>query len=209
MDLGSVLTFVLASLILLVLPGPGVLYVVTRTLTDGLATGLVSALGLATGVLAHVVAAAVGVSALLLASAHAFALLKLIGAAYLIYLGIRTLLSKGSSGEAKPAESVSRSRAFVDGIIVSVFNPKIAVFFVAYIPQFINPDHGSVAMQFVMLGVLYAALAVCTDGAYALIAARLRRQFGARFFQGQAPRLLGGSVFVLLGASLALAEKRN
>ena len=110
---------------------------------------------------------------------------------------------------------VQNWRSFVPAIfafllgLLCIRMPAIAVFFVAYIPQFIHPDHGSVAMQFVMLGVLYAALAVCTDGAYALIAARLRRQFGARFFQGQAPRLLGGSVFVLLGASLALAEKRN
>jgi len=157
--------FVAAALVVLVTPGPGVLYVIARTTEQGHAAGLASVLGLATGALVHVIAAAVGLSAILLASATAFGVVKMLGAAYLIYLGIRTLLKRTATGEITDVPRASLGRLFADGVVVSLFNPKIAVFFLAFLPQFVDPVAGPVAAQIMLLGLIYCGLAVITDGA--------------------------------------------
>ena len=200
--------FIAASLVVLVLPGPGVLYVVARSLAQGRRAGLVSALGLAVGVFAHVAAAAVGLSALLLASANAFEAVRLLGAGYLVYLGITALRARpriAAPGAGVPPPLPLR-RLFRDGVVVSVLNPKIAAFFVAFLPQFVDASLGAVPLQILVLGALYAALALVTDGGYALLAGGLRARVG-RWACGPWPDRLGGGVMVGLGTHMALAGR--
>ncbi len=136
--------FVAAALVVLLIPGPGVLYVVARSVSQGLPAGLASALGLSAGALVHVVAAAGGLSALLLASATAFEIVKLLGAGYLIYLGLRTLFARAPLPGLQAPSPLPVRRLFFDGVIVSVLNPKIAVFFLAFLPQFVDPSAGPI-----------------------------------------------------------------
>ena len=204
----SLLGFTIAALIVLLIPGPGVLYVVTRSLSQGQRAGLVSVLGLSLGALAHVAAATLGLSALLLASATAFDVVKMLGASYLIYLGIRAIFAKPVSAAIGATTPRSFQRLFVDGVIVSVLNPKIAMFFLAFLPQFVEPNRGPVPAQVLFLGVLYVALAIVTDGAYALLAARLRRFLGTRVAQGPLPQYASGVVYLGLGVSTALTDRR-
>lgn len=200
--------FIAASLLVLLIPGPGVLYVVARSLAQGQRAGMVSVLGLATGALAQVIAAALGVSALLLASASAFGVVKLLGAGYLIYLGLNALLSPCPSQVVGDLTPHSLYRLFRDGVVVSLLNPKIAVFFLAFLPQFVDPERGPVAPQILFLGILYVCLALFTDGAYALLAGRLRGWLGKRFIRGPAPQYASGVVYLGLGVATALAERR-
>ena len=133
----SLVGFVLASLVVLLIPGPGVLYTVARSLSQGQRAGLVSVLGLSAGALVHVAAATIGLSAILLTSATAFGIVKALGAAYLIYLGICALLARDATADVGAPEPRLLSRLFTDGVVVSVLNPKIAVFFLAFLPQFV------------------------------------------------------------------------
>ena len=205
---GSLLAFVAAALVVLVIPGPGVLYVVARSLSQGQRAGLVSVLGLSLGALVHVGAATLGLSAILLTSATAFGVVKMLGAGYLIYLGIQTLSSRASATDVDVSTPRSLRRLFKDGVVVSVLNPKIAVFFLAFLPQFVVPSRGPVAHQVLFLGLLYVGLALCTDSAYAVLSGRLRRWLGSRVVQGPWPRYASGVVYLGLGVSTALAERR-
>ena len=206
-DVTTLLGFVAASLVVLLTPGPGVLYVVARSVAQGTRIGLVSVLGLSAGALVHVAAATLGLSAILLTSATAFGIVKAVGAGYLIYLGLRTLFARQSSDEAAPSAATPLHRPFRDGVIVSLFNPKIAVFFLAFLPQFVDPSRGPVPQQILLLGLLYVALAVITDGAYALLAGSLRQWLGSRVMQGRLPRALTGSLYIGLGVKAALTER--
>lgn len=208
MDDARLLTFTLAALVVLVVPGPGVLYVVTRSLTQGLAAGLVSVLGLAAGAFVQVLAATAGLSAILLASATAFGVVKMLGAIYLVYLGLRTIFARTSAAEISVPNADTLRRIFADGVVVSVLNPKIAVFFLAFLPQFISLERGPLSSQFFFLGLLYVGLAICTDGAYAVFASRLRDFLDRRFMLGPVPRFTSGFVYLGLGASLALADRK-
>ena len=191
-DLSSLIGFVAAALVVLITPGPGVLYVVARSLSQGQRAGLVSVLGLSSGALVHVAAATLGLSAILLASAAAFTIVKLLGAGYLIYLGIRTLLARHPVAHVDTTPPRSLYRLFVDGFVVSVLNPKIAVFFLAFLPQFVQPAAGPVARQVMVLGLIYVGLALVTDGTYALVAGRARHWMRGRFVQGRAPAIRDG-----------------
>lgn len=200
--------FIIASLVVLVLPGPGVLYVVARSVSQGRRAGLASVVGLSLGALVHVIAAAAGLSALLLTSATAFGIVKMLGAGYLIYLGARTLLSKNSPNNLQDTGPLTRHRLVLDGIVVSLFNPKIAIFFMAFLPQFVDPAFGSIAVQILFLGLIYVGLAFLTDGTYALLAASLRQRLGRRFFKGSVPRYIIGSLYIGLGVNAALLGRR-
>lgn len=203
-----ILAFVGASLVVLVMPGPGVFYVVARSVAQGRRAGLVSALGLSAGALAHVLAATVGLSAILLTSATAFGFVKALGAGYLIYLGLKALLSRNAVAPGlETSDAVPASRLFADGVIVSLFNPKIAVFFLAFLPQFVDPGQASATQQILLLGLLYAVLAVLTDGSYALLAGSVRHWFRGRIMRGPLPRYLSGGVYLGLGVQAALAER--
>jgi len=208
MDNTLLITFILAALVVLVIPGPGVIYVITRSLTQGLPAGLISVLGLAAGAFVHVIAATVGLSAILLASATAFGIIKFLGALYLIYLGLRAIFARPPPSNISTPKADSSQRIFVDGVVVSVLNPKIAVFFLAFLPQFISSDQGPIAQQFVFLGLLYVGLAICTDGAYALFASSLRNFLNKSLMLGPMPRFVSGFVYLGLGASLAFTDRK-
>lgn len=196
--------FIAAALVVLLIPGPGVLYVVARSLGQGYRAGLASAVGLSAGALAHVAAATVGLSAILLTSATAFGIVKILGAGYLIYLGIRTLFGARTTANVEPPAPVSLHRLVTDGVIVSLFNPKIAIFFLAFLPQFVDASAGPIPQQVLLLGLIYCGLALVTDGTYAVLAGSLRHWLVTRFMQGPLLRYLSGSLYIGLGLGAAL-----
>lgn len=205
--LDSIVAFAIASLALLVIPGPAVLYVINRSIADGRSTALAAVAGLEIGNFMHVIAATVGLSAVIAASATAFGVVKWIGAGYLIYIGLRTLSRKPASFNQEQ-KSLSRRKSFTQGIVVNTFNPKVALFFLSFLPQFIDTEKGSAALQSLILGSLFVAIGLCTDGLYAFLASALRstllRGKSLPFVQ----RYVAGSVFVLLGA-IAASTKRT
>ncbi len=170
-DLASLGLFVAAALVLLITPGPAVLYIVARSIDQGRRAGLVSMLGVHAGTLVHVAAAAAGLSALLAASAMAFSVAKYLGAAYLVFLGVRRLLDRTTSVTSRRPERRHLRRAFLDGVVVNVLNPKTALFFLAFLPQFVMTARGDVGAQILGLGLLFVGLGVITDGLYAVGAA--------------------------------------
>ena len=165
--------FLAAAALIALSPGPGIFYVMARTLADGRAVGLASSLGTGIGGLAHVAAGAVGVSALMMASAEAFTVLKLAGAIYLVWLGIKTIRDAGA-GVSVNAGNVTAWRALRDGIAVEAFNPKTAAFFLAFLPQFVDPAIGPVWLQFLALGLVSVILNTTVDVIVVLMAARAR-----------------------------------
>lgn len=204
----SLAGFIAAALVVLVIPGPAVLYILATSLGQGRRAGLVSVLGLSAGALVHVAAATVGLSAILLASATAFTAVKLAGAAYLIYLGVKSLLTPPrKSGVAAPPRRALR-RIFADGVLVSILNPKIAVFFLAFLPQFVQPGSGPVPAQVLFLGLLYVGLALLTDGTYAMLAGYLRHWLSGRVPGGPVPRYASGVLYIGLGIGTALTGRR-
>jgi len=199
--------FAAAALALIVVPGPAVLYIVAQSIDRGRLAGIVSALGVAVGGLVHVTAAAVGLSALVVSSATAFTVVKLAGAAYLIGLGVVTLVRRSAAERVGVPQERRLRRAFGQGIVVNVLNPKTALFFLAFLPQFVDPDRGAVAVQILALGLLFVVLAVISDAVWALVAGtashRLRRS--PRFHAAR--RYVSGTVFVGLGALTAVAKR--
>ncbi len=201
----TVRLFVVAALALLVLPGPAVLYITTRSLAHGRRAGLVSVAGIQLGSLAHVLAATLGVSALLMTSAAAFSLVKYAGAAYLVYLGLRALRTHAEDGGLSGAPPRTLSQLFAQGVLVNVLNPKTALFFFAFLPQFVDPARGAAAGQIFRLGLLFVALACCTDSAYALLASTLGGWLRRSSRFEQARRYVTGIVFIGLGLTAAVA----
>jgi threonine/homoserine/homoserine lactone efflux protein len=197
--------FVGAALLLLVVPGPSVLYVVTQSVSHGRRAGIASVAGITTGTLVHIAAATVGLSALLASSAVAFDVVKYLGAAYLIVVGLRRLLGLERAPEERARPTRDLGRLYRQGIVVNTLNPKTALFFLAFLPQFVDPSHGAAWAQILALGLLFAALGFCSDGVWAVVAGtlgdRLRRS--RRFPSVQ--RYVSGSVFVGLGAVAALS----
>jgi threonine/homoserine/homoserine lactone efflux protein len=204
----SLLAFIAAALVVLLTPGPGVIYVVTLSLTQGRRAGLLSVLGLSAGALIQVAAAAVGLSVILLASSAMFSIVKWLGGGYLIYLGVRALTA-ADRPETVLATARSDGRVFIDGVVVSVFNPKIAMFFLAFLPQFVDASRTSVPQQILMLGCLYVALAIVTDGMYALFASSLRPVLRGRVMGSRVPRYASGAVYIGLGITALLSERRK
>jgi threonine/homoserine/homoserine lactone efflux protein len=196
--------FVGAALLLLVVPGPSVLYIVTQSVSHGRRAGIVSVAGITTGTLVHIAAATVGLSALLASSAVAFDVVKYLGAAYLIAVGIRRLVGweRGAGPQTRDARDLGR--LYRQGIVVNTLNPKTALFFLAFLPQFVDPGRGTPWLQILALGLLFAALGFFSDGVWALVAGTLgERLRGSRRFPA-VQRYVSGSVFVGLGAVTAL-----
>jgi threonine/homoserine/homoserine lactone efflux protein len=198
--------FVVASVALLLTPGPAVLYIIARSVEQGRAAGLVSVLGIHLGTIVHIIAAAVGLSALIVSSALAFAIVKYVGAAYLIWIGIRALTADDPEAPVEPAEPLHR--VFRDGFVVNLFNPKTAIFFLAFLPQFVDPARGALHGQILVLGLTFMSLGIMSDGLFALVAGaagdflRLNRRF-ARF-----QRWFTGTSFIGLGVTAALASRK-
>jgi threonine/homoserine/homoserine lactone efflux protein len=202
----TIALFSLAAVALAVVPGPAVAYIVTQSVDKGRRAGLVSALGVASGGIVHVAAAIVGFSALIASSATAFTAVKLVGAAYLIIVGIRRILGHDDeeTTEAAPADL---RRLYRQGAVVNVLNPKTALFFLAFLPQFVDPDRGSVTLQIAVLGLLFAAIALVSDATYALLADALAGRIRRTGTGARIRRYLTGGIFIALGVSAAAARR--
>jgi threonine/homoserine/homoserine lactone efflux protein len=206
-SLHDFLLFLLAATAISLTPGPGLLYVAARTLAAGRGEGLASTLGLALGGQVHVLGGALGVSALLVASAEAFTVFKLLGAAYLVWLGWRTWRTARVVETLAAPAPVGRRRAFRDGILVEALNPKTAAFFLAFIPQFVDPAAGPAFWQFLLLGTVTVVLNGLSDLAMILLADRVAGAVRRR------PRVLvrirrgSAAIFCALGLGLALARR--
>ncbi|GII61487.1 RhtB family transporter [Sphaerisporangium krabiense] len=197
--------FAAAALALLLVPGPAVVYIVTRSVAQGRSAGLVSVAGVHTGSAVHVVAAALGLSALLAASATAFTLVKYLGAAYLVWLGLRKLLSRPGGEAERVTRPASRPRLFTEGFVVNVLNPKTAIFFLAFLPQFADPARGPVAAQIALLGAIWIVLGMASDGTYALLSAALAGRLRRSATATRRLDVASGLVYLGLGAVAALA----
>ena len=204
-DPGTLAVFAAAAIALLVIPGPAVLYIVTQSIEHGRTAGLVSMLGIQTGGLVHVLAAALGVSALLMRSATAFEIVKFAGAGYLIFLGLRKLFSRERFETTSERPPRRLDRLYRQGIVVNVLNPKTALFFLAFLPQFVDSTRGAAWAQILLLGLLFAVLAIISDGMYALAAGTASDWLrgNPRFLRAE--RWISGTVLVGLGLTAALS----
>lgn len=202
--------FIAAAAFLVVMPGPNTLYIMTRSLQQGVVAGIVSSLGVLVGTMLHVTAAAFGLSALLLSSAPAFTIVKYAGAAYLIYLGLRTLLTRENiSAETEPVPEKSLSGIFYQGIMVNALNPKTALFIAAFLPQFIDVGRGSIAAQIFFLGAILMCIGTLSDLTYALLAGRCGKWLRRKFLLQRAPRYFAGCVYLGLGLATALTGMKR
>ena len=204
-DLNSLISFAVASVALLVIPGPAVIYIVNRSVADGRQIGIAAVVGLELGTFMHVLAATVGLSAILATSENAFNVVKYFGASYLVLIGLRTLTRKPEAISTS-ASSMTQSQAFRQGFIINMLNPKIALFFLSFLPQFIDPNISSNARQSLIVGSVFVLCGFVIDGIYALTASSLREVL----VKGKAlpfiQQYVAGVVFVLLGAAAALAK---
>ncbi len=205
----SLLLFVTGAAILLVIPGPAVFYIVSRSVGHGRAAGLVSAMGIAAGTLFHLAAATLGLSALLASSALAFQFVKYLGAAYLVYLGIRVLRSdvtlalEAANGERQLAH------IFGHGVLVNLLNPKTALFFLAFLPQFLEPARGHATLQIFQLGVLFALMGWCSDSMWALLAGTVAERIRVSVRLRRTQRNLSGGALIALGLATAFSGVRS
>lgn len=206
MDLSNLALFLLAATAIAISPGPGIFYVAARTLAGGRGEGLASSVGTGLGGLVHVAAGAAGVSAVVLASAEAFAFLKIAGALYLVGLGIKTFRDSRLAPDLR-VEATGSRRAFREGIVVEALNPKTAAFFLAFLPQFVDPAAGPVWLQFLALGLISVVLNTAADVVVALMAARARSAALARPTLLQRLRQASGLLIAGLGLSLFFARR--
>lgn len=201
--------FMGAALALLLIPGPAVLYITARSASQGRLAGLVSVLAIETANFLQAVAAALGLSAILLSSALAFNVVKYLGAAYLIFLGIRKLLTSDNGLEEEDVKQESLSRIYWQGFAVNILNPKTALFFFAFLPQFVDPTKGNVTAQTLLLGAIFVGMAIITDSMYALLTSSLAQKLtgNRKFRKGQ--RYFAGLVYVGLGITTALTGAKK
>ncbi|MDQ6662694.1 MAG: LysE family translocator [Chloroflexota bacterium] len=206
----TIALFLGAGLGLVIIPGPNIVYIVTRSVDQGRRAGLFSALGVETATLVHVTAAALGLSALLLSSALAFTIVKYVGAAYLIFLGLRTLLSREPDHQEVVVEPKPLSRIYVQGVVVNLLNPKTALFFLAFLPQFVDPTRGAIPEQILFFGILLNVLGLCNDILYALLADKVSQWLKGTAQFRRVQRYVTGSIYLALGVTTALigSEKK-
>lgn len=198
-SLSTLPVFIAASIVLLVIPGPAVLFIVARSSSQGRRAGLVSVLGVHTASIVHVLAAVAGLSAVVVASSVAFTAVKLVGGLYLIVLGVKSLRSARRSVDVAAPTVRPVKRLFAEAFVVSLLNPKVALFFLAFLPQFVQRGHGPIWTQTLALGVIYIFLGLCSDSMYALIGARLGVRFSGRSARLRASRYAEGGILVGLG----------
>jgi len=203
----QLMIFLVAATALAVTPGPGMLYVAARSISGGRAEGLASSFGTALGGLVHVIGGAIGVTAILMASANIFTALKLVGAIYLVWLGIRTWRQAGFDLSNIEVKAAGCRRAFVEGIFVEMFNPKTAAFFLAFVTQFVDPARGNVAVQFIILGAISVTLNTTPDIVIAVFAGRIRRGLLSRPRWMKRAQRASGALMCSLGVALAFARR--
>jgi len=205
----SLILFVSGAVVLLIIPGPAVMYVVSRSIGQGRSAGLVSAMGIVVGTLFHVAAATLGLSALLASSVAAFQSVKYLGAAYLVYLGLRTLRT-GDTEFLEAATGERRlMRLFAQGVLVNLLNPKTALFFLAFLPQFVEPSRGHATLQIFELGVLFAIMGWCSDSIWALAAGSAADLFRRNVRLRRAQRNVSGGALIALGLASAFSGSRT
>jgi threonine/homoserine/homoserine lactone efflux protein len=207
----TLLVFALAASVLVAIPGPNHIYIVTRSIAQGRRIGLASAFGVETGTLVHISAATVGLSALVASSAVAFDTLRYAGAVYLAYLGIRALLRDDAIELDGGAAPPSARRAYLDGVLVNVLNPKVALFFLAFLPQFVDPARGATSTQILVLGLVVFAIATTSDVVYALAAGALGGWLRSRPAFVRVQRYLTGCIYLGLAAAATFvpSERRR
>jgi threonine/homoserine/homoserine lactone efflux protein len=209
-DAHTYVLFVAAALALLLVPGPAVVYVVAPSLSGGRLTGLVSVLGIELGTLTHVVFAAAGLSAIVASSVVAFSVVKWLGAAYLVWIGLRQIFGRGEENDTEELSYVGDNhlRVFYQSVLVQILNPKVALFFLAFLPQFVDPSRGAAWTQIVVLGATLAFLGLFTDGLYALLGGVaggwIRKRGGSLRRPG---RYVTGGIYIALGAVAAVSGK--
>jgi threonine/homoserine/homoserine lactone efflux protein len=209
-SLSTLPVFVAASIVLLVIPGPAVLFIVARSGSQGRRAGLVSVLGVHTASIVHVLAAVAGLSAVVVASSIAFTAVKVVGGLYLIVLGVKSLRSARRSAEVVTPTVRPVRRLFAEAFVVSLLNPKVALFFLAFLPQFVQRGRGPIWTQTLVLGAIYILLGLCSDSVYATIGARLGTRLSGRAAQLRAARYAEGGILVGLGVlTLALPHRRT
>lgn len=201
--------FIVAALALLLVPGPAVLYITARSTSQGRKAGLVSVLAIETANFTQAVAVALGLSAILYSSALAFNVVKYLGAAYLIYLGINKLFFSRETEADENMKRESLRRVYWQGFAVNILNPKTALFFFAFLPQFVSPERGSTIAQTLLLGTIFVGLAILTDSLYALLASSLAGPLkGNKHFQ-RGGRYFAGLIYIGLGITTALTGSKN
>ena len=206
-DTATLAAFLVAAAVLVLIPGPGTAWIVTQAATGGTARGVRAAFGLETATLIHALAAGLGLSALLATSAMAFEVLKYAGAAYLIWLGIKAWRSKEEDAPAAETDApvAATSSVYLRSVITGVLNPKVALFFLAFLPQFVHPERGYVWLQFLVLGALLSLIGF----SHSLMLSFAVGRFGRRFSTGTGrwKQRLTGSVFIALGLRLAVQQR--
>jgi threonine/homoserine/homoserine lactone efflux protein len=203
-DWSKLSLFMSVTAALVFMPGPNTLYIIARSVNQGRRAGVVSSLGVQVGSLVHIAAAALGLSALLLSSSLAFGVVKYAGAAYLICLGVKTLLTKETAGQAREVKTASLRRVFYQGVVINLLNPKTALFFFAFLPQFIDPARGRVGTQIISLGAILILLGTLSDMTYALAAGSVGNWLRGNLKFLRAQRIFAGSIYLGLGAATAL-----
>jgi threonine/homoserine/homoserine lactone efflux protein len=208
LDWSRLSLFVSVAAILVFMPGPNTLYIIARSIQQGRLAGFVSSLGVQVGTMVHIVGASLGLSALLVSSAVAFQVVKYAGAAYLIFLGIKTLLTKEKIEPANVRKALL-SRVFYQGIVVNLLNPKTALFFFAFLPQFIDVARGAVVLQIVVLGSILIFLGTLSDSIYALASGSIGNWLRGNLKFLRAQRYFAGSIYIGLGAATALSGEHR
>jgi threonine/homoserine/homoserine lactone efflux protein len=203
-DLSTIVLFSIAAVALLLIPGPNVLYLVARSIEQGRQAGFVSTLAAGVGDMCHVLAATLGLSAIVLSSVLAFNVVKFAGAAYLIYIGMRTLTARDQSADQINIAPLPMARVFSQGVLVSALNPKTALFFLAFLPQFVQPTRGAVTLQIFFLGVLFVLLGVVTNSLYAFAAGTAGTWLKTNRTFLRVQRYVAGSIYIALGLTAAL-----
>lgn len=208
-DASTVLIVALASLVLVVVPGPAVIYILTRSVSQGRTAGLASAVGVNLGSAIHVLAAVAGLSVLLASSTYAYTVVKWLGVAYLAWIGVRTLLSDDTEFATPEIEPQSLWRIFTQGVVINVLNPKVAIFFLAFLPQFVDPTGANPALKTLVLGMTLVTIGLISDSVYALIGGGLGDLFRRRPGAARATRLTAGITYLTLAGLAAVSGDRS
>lgn len=205
----TLVLFAIASLVLVIVPGPAVIYILTRSVSQGRTAGLVSAVAVNVGSLFHVLAAVAGLSVVLASSAVAFSAIKWAGVVYLAWIGIRTIRSDDSEFVSATAAESSLKRVFTQGVLVNVLNPKVAVFFLAFLPQFVDPDAANPALESLVLGLLLVAIGLVSDSIYAIVGGSIGDLFRSRPRFARRTRIGAGVTYLTLSGVAALTGTRT
>jgi len=208
LDYSHFVAFLVATFIIAIVPGPDMAFIVSRSVSEGKTAGIATAIGMQVGVLFHILLAAFGLSAILLKSALVFQIIKYIGAGYLIYLGIQTIRDKKGINITIQESQGGIRKAFWQGAITDIFNPKVALFFLTFLPQFISPSMGNTFLQFIVLGVIFGCLTLVVDVGYSIIASSIRNVLVKNKTAMLWQKIVSGFTLIGLGTLLAF-EKRS